>query len=68
MRSIVASGTPLGFVLSLPRRTLVLLNAEVVLRRTRVLLLYGFAPAVVTLGMMTEPRPSSWFELFNIWA
>jgi hypothetical protein len=28
-------------------------------------LLFGFAPAVVLIGMMTEPRPS-WIDLINI--
>lgn len=55
-------------MLSLPRMALRLLDADFIFQKTRIALLYGFAPAVVTIGMLTEPRPSSWFELFNIFA
>lgn len=43
-----------------------LFNATFVFQKSRKLLLYGFAPAVIVLGMQKEPRPSSWFELINI--
>ena len=53
---------------SLPSRALRLFNIDYIFQKTRVILLWGFAPAVVTIGMMTEPRPASWFELINIFA
>lgn len=56
----------LRHVYNLPFMTLKLFDADFLLRKTRTLLLYGFAPAVILLGMTTEPRPSSWFELINI--
>jgi hypothetical protein len=42
-----------------------LLNLHFLLQHTRMVLLFGFAPAVVLIGMMTEPRPS-WIDLINI--
>lgn len=35
--------------------------------KSKTLLLWGFTPAVVLSGMLTEPAPASWFELINIW-
>jgi hypothetical protein len=34
--------------------------------RTKTLLLWGFMPAVIYVGLNTEPRPS-FFDLINIW-
>jgi hypothetical protein len=43
-----------------------LFDIDFVFRNTRPFLLYLFAPTVVVIGMMTEPRPASWFDLINI--
>eukprot|EP00550_Attheya_septentrionalis_P005036 CAMPEP_0198281934 /NCGR_PEP_ID=MMETSP1449-20131203/1819_1 /TAXON_ID=420275 /ORGANISM="Attheya septentrionalis, Strain CCMP2084" /LENGTH=69 /DNA_ID=CAMNT_0043977961 /DNA_START=102 /DNA_END=311 /DNA_ORIENTATION=+ len=51
---------------NLPFLALKLFDANFVFQKTRTLLLYGFAPAVIYIGMTTEPTPSSWFELINI--
>ena len=53
---------------SLPAMGLRLLDIDFIFQKTRTALLWGFAPMVVTIGMMTEPRPASWFELINIFA
>jgi hypothetical protein len=44
-----------------------LLDINFVFQNSRTLLLYGFAPAVVLMGMLSEPAPASWFDLINIW-
>ncbi len=43
-----------------------LFDANYVFAKTRIALLYAFAPAVFYLGMTTEPCPQSWLEPFNI--
>ena len=43
-----------------------LLDADFVFQKTRTALFYGFAPAVIYIGMTTEPSPESIFDLFNI--
>lgn len=43
-----------------------MLDVNYIFAKTRTLLLYGFAPAVVLIGLRTEPRPSPW-DLVNIW-
>jgi hypothetical protein len=43
-----------------------LLDIHFVFSYTRILLLYGFAPAVIFIGMNTDPKPASWLELINI--
>jgi hypothetical protein len=43
------------------------LDISFVFQKSRMLLLYGFAPSVVLMGMFSEPGPASWFELINIW-
>jgi len=53
-------------LMGLPSKALRLLDIDFLFRYSRTALLYGFAPAVVVIGMMTEPRPSSWLELINI--
>lgn len=53
-------------ILRLPSLALKLLNADFIFQKSKTLLYYGFAPAVVLMGMMTEPRPASWLELINI--
>ena len=49
-----------------PRMAVRLFDINYVFAKTRIALLYGFAPAVFYLGMTTEPRPQSWLEPFNI--
>ena len=41
-------------------------DADFVFQKTRTILFYGFAPAVIYVGMTTEPRPESLFDLINI--
>eukprot|EP00559_Dactyliosolen_fragilissimus_P002311 CAMPEP_0184861430 /NCGR_PEP_ID=MMETSP0580-20130426/6118_1 /TAXON_ID=1118495 /ORGANISM="Dactyliosolen fragilissimus" /LENGTH=71 /DNA_ID=CAMNT_0027358925 /DNA_START=253 /DNA_END=468 /DNA_ORIENTATION=- len=53
-------------LMSIPLMALKIFDADFVFKKTRVALLYGFAPAVVCIGMMTEPKPGSWLELINI--
>ena len=50
----------------LPSLALRCLDIDFVFQKSRTLLLWGFAPAVVLIGMMTEPRPGSWLDLINI--
>jgi len=42
------------------------LDINYVFQLTRPLLLYGFAPTVVLIGMYTEPQPGSWIEAVDI--
>ena len=51
---------------SLPSLALKLLDANFLFEKSKWILYYGFAPAVVYLGMTKEPCPSSWLELINI--
>jgi hypothetical protein len=50
----------------LPSLALRCLNIDSVFQKSRTLLLWGFAPTVVIIGMMTEPRPGSWLDIINI--
>lgn len=43
-----------------------LLDINFVFQKTKTYLLLGFAPAVLWIGLNTEPRPTLW-DLFNIW-
>mmetsp|Transcript_4369 Transcript_4369/g.5794 ORF Transcript_4369/g.5794 Transcript_4369/m.5794 type:complete len:94 (+) Transcript_4369:7-288(+) len=56
----------IGGIMGYPLMTLKLFNADFVFQKTRTVLLYGFAPAVVLLGMTLEPTPASWFEIINL--
>ena len=58
--------TTLMRIQNAPKFALKLLNIDFLFQKTRVFLLYGFAPAVILLGMNTEPAPASWLELINI--
>jgi hypothetical protein len=60
------SGSAAGSFTSLPKLALKLLDADFIFQKSKTLIYYGFAPAVVLMGMMTEPRPASWLELINI--
>lgn len=53
-------------VMALPSYALRMFDIDYVFQKSRLLLLWGFAPTVVLIGMMTEPTPASWFELINI--
>lgn len=53
-------------LMALPSYTLRLFDIDYVFSKTRFLLLWGFAPTVVLIGMMTEPTPSSWFDIINL--
>lgn len=52
--------------MALPSYALRMFDIDYVFQKSRLLLLWGFAPTVVLIGMMTEPTPASWFELINI--
>jgi hypothetical protein len=43
-----------------------LFDIDYIFKRSRTLLYYTFAPAVIYYGMTAEPSPASWFELINI--
>ncbi len=60
------SSTPVQKITSLPRLALKLLDADFIFQKSKTLFHYGFLPAVIFMGMTTEPRPSSWLELINI--
>ena len=49
-----------------PRLVLKLFDADFVFKRTKTLLLWGFLPSVILVGMNTEPKPASYLELINI--
>ena len=56
-----------GFsVADVPKMAIKLFDINYVFAKTRIALLYGFAPMVFYLGMTTEPCPQSWIEPFNI--
>ena len=58
--------SPADIIANLPRMALRLFDADFIFQKTKTLLFYGFAPAVILKGMMTEPKPASWFEIINI--
>jgi hypothetical protein len=58
--------TALMRIQSLPSLALKLLDIHFVFSHTRIFLLYAFAPAVIFIGMNTDPKPASWLELINI--
>jgi hypothetical protein len=43
-----------------------LLDVSFLFEKTKTLLLWGFTPTVIWIGLRTEPRPA-FFDLFNIW-
>jgi TOM7 family len=43
-----------------------ILDIHYVFQRSRVLLLYGFAPIAIYIGLQTEPKPQLW-DIFNLW-
>ena len=43
-----------------------LFDIDFLFQRSKTFLYYSFAPAVIMYGMKTEPAPSSWLELLNI--
>jgi TOM7 family len=49
-----------------PTDVLKIFDIDFLFQKTKTLLYYGFAPAVVFIGMYREPGPASWFELINI--
>ena len=57
----------LGFQFSdIPSMAMNMFDANYIFQKIRIVLFYGFAPAIFYLGMTTEPRPQSWLEPFNI--
>ncbi|KAL7438113.1 hypothetical protein ACHAXH_006411 [Discostella pseudostelligera] len=50
----------------IPRTALKIFDATYIFSKLRLVLFYGFMPAVFYIGMTTEPRPQSWWEPFNI--
>lgn len=53
-------------IANIPRMSLKLLDANFVFQKTKTAFLYTFVPVVLCTGMMTEPRPASWFDIINI--
>ena len=49
-----------------PRKAMVVFDISFVYQTLRPWVKYGFMPAVLYLGMTTEPRPSSWWDIINI--
>jgi hypothetical protein len=49
-----------------PKLALKLFDASFMFEKTKTLLLWGFLPGVIIIGMNTEPTPSSYFEIINI--
>ena len=45
---------------------LALLDINVIFQKTKTLLYWGWTPAVILIGLYTEPRPS-WIDLINLW-
>jgi hypothetical protein len=43
-----------------------LFDADFMFQKMKPLLLWGFLPAVIWIGMNIEPKPASYLELFNI--
>ena len=41
-------------------------DIDFMFQRSKTLLYYTFAPAVIFYGMTTQPCPASWLELINI--
>lgn len=60
------NSTGIVSVSALSRKALMLLDINVVFQKTKTLLYWGFTPAVIMIGLMTEPKPS-WIDIFNIW-
>lgn len=50
----------------LPGLAVSLLNVDFVFQKTKTIIYWGFAPAVILIGLRTEPRPGL-IDLFNIW-
>ena len=66
-RNRSSGGGAFGFrIADVPKMALRLFDANYIFQKTRIALLYGFAPTIFYLGMTTEPRPMSWLEPFNI--
>ena len=59
------SPSTIEYIRNIPSMTLKLFDADFLFQKSKTILYYGITPAVVLLGMMTEPRPG-WLELINI--
>jgi hypothetical protein len=53
-------------VSQLTKKALLVLDINFVFQKTKTLLYWGFTPAVIMIGLMTEPKPS-WVDIINIW-
>jgi hypothetical protein len=53
-------------VSQLTKKALLVLDINFVFQKTKTLLYWGFTPAVIMIGLMTEPKPS-WIDIINIW-
>jgi ABC-type uncharacterized transport system permease subunit len=60
------NSTGLLSISQLSKKALLLLDINVVFQKTKTLLYWGFTPAVIMVGLMTEPKPS-WIDMINIW-
>jgi hypothetical protein len=53
-------------VSNLSNQLMKILDIHYVFQRARTLLLFGFAPAAIYIGLQTEPKPNLW-DIFNLW-
>jgi hypothetical protein len=53
-------------VSNLSNQLMKVLDIHYVFQRARTLLLFGFAPAAIYIGLQTEPKPNLW-DIFNLW-
>lgn len=53
-------------VSSISSQLLKVLDINYVFQKARTLLLFGFTPVAIYVGLQTEPKPQLW-DLFNLW-
>ena len=58
--------TSMSVVQDVSSNVLKIFDAHFIFQKTRAILFYGFTPAVIWIGMTTEPTPASFWELINI--
>jgi len=53
-------------LLQYPKLALRLFDATFMFSHAKRFILWGFLPGVIVIGMNTEPKPGSYFEIINI--
>jgi hypothetical protein len=53
-------------VSNLSSQIIAALDINYIFSKTKVLLLWGWTPLVIGIGLYTDPRPS-WVDIINIW-